>query len=243
MGVPVIVRIAPELTGGTEVIGGHAGHDGRSAIVVQQKQLWAAPDLDRIGRDEDRQIVQQLQPRAAGVLDDLRSLSIEEVLLEANAVDRLGKFFPGLIEGGGLAANQVRRPTQIGRAVIAILERDEQSKVFQPVVVPLSEPGQRFMQLAARAGLKPIVRQVQQAGLEGPHGIVIDVFVRKRRAGHVSRREKAIFNELVGTDQQRVAAEAGQGGIRRIVQQRLSDRQELPPGLAGACQQVDPLVS
>src|SRR5262245_38565344 len=54
--IPTIVRIAPQLSGGTEVVGWHAGNHGRTSIAVELEQLATCPDIGAVVSDENRQI-------------------------------------------------------------------------------------------------------------------------------------------------------------------------------------------
>ena len=46
--VPAVERIAPALAGRAEVVGRHAGDDGRLAVVVELEQLAVAPDVGAV---------------------------------------------------------------------------------------------------------------------------------------------------------------------------------------------------
>jgi hypothetical protein len=43
--VPVVDGVAPELSLGAEIIGGHAGHEARPVLFVQQEQFRIGPNV------------------------------------------------------------------------------------------------------------------------------------------------------------------------------------------------------
>ena len=66
-GVPVIDRVAPELSLGTEVVGWHAGDEARPVLFVQQEQLRVGPHVARVGGDEEGQIADQAHALGVGM--------------------------------------------------------------------------------------------------------------------------------------------------------------------------------
>src|SRR6516164_8034499 len=63
-GLPVVDRIAPQLSLSAEVIGWHTRHKARPTMFVEEKKFWVSPYVARIGRDEEGKVADQ--PDALG---------------------------------------------------------------------------------------------------------------------------------------------------------------------------------
>ena len=58
-GFPVIDGVPPKLSVRAEIIRRHAGHEDRTAILVEEKELWIGPDITRVGRNKKRHVADQ----------------------------------------------------------------------------------------------------------------------------------------------------------------------------------------
>jgi hypothetical protein len=81
MSGPVVERVAPELAGRAEVIGGHAGDKSRPAPLGQKEDFGVRPDIAGIGRHEERHVSDQAH--TVGVRVRFQPLAIDvQVLVE-----------------------------------------------------------------------------------------------------------------------------------------------------------------
>ena len=58
--IPVIERVAPQLSGSTEIIWRYSGYAGRVALRIELEQLLVRPDIGAVECDEDRDITDDL---------------------------------------------------------------------------------------------------------------------------------------------------------------------------------------
>src|SRR2546428_458217 len=80
--LPAVERVAPELAGGAEVIGRHAGHERRRPVGLELEQLGVRPHVRAVAGHEDRDVAHDRHlPLAAVVLQPL-PLGEEDVLAE-----------------------------------------------------------------------------------------------------------------------------------------------------------------
>jgi hypothetical protein len=56
--LPSVVRIAPQLAGGREIVGRHAGDHLRPSLVVQQETVAPRPDVGAVVADEERNVAE-----------------------------------------------------------------------------------------------------------------------------------------------------------------------------------------
>src|SRR5271157_2241244 len=66
-GVPVVDRVAPELSLRAKIIRRHAGYEARPVPVVQQEELRVGPNVARVRRDKKGQVTYQAQAPGAGM--------------------------------------------------------------------------------------------------------------------------------------------------------------------------------
>ena len=91
-GVPVVVRVAPELAGLREVVGRHPGHHPRAQVLVEQVALAGRPRRPPSRGDEDRHVADELDAALAGVPAEVVPLAEEQELAEQVAAGRLGQL-------------------------------------------------------------------------------------------------------------------------------------------------------
>ena len=88
--VPVVDRIAPELSLGAEIVRRYTGDETRPVARVQLEQLGVGPHVARIGRYEKRQIADQAHALVDSVPPEPPPLPKQQELREANLVDPVG---------------------------------------------------------------------------------------------------------------------------------------------------------
>lgn len=87
MVIPVIKRVAPELSGFTEIIGRDSGYAGREALGIELEQLFVCPDVRAVERDKDRDIADNLNIVFMRIIAQLNPLLLENELYEAVIID------------------------------------------------------------------------------------------------------------------------------------------------------------
>ena len=80
--VPVVERIAPELTVGVEVVGRHAGNRERLAARVEREQIALPPNVDAVAIDVERQVAEEIDAALVRVTLQRGPLQLEQILLE-----------------------------------------------------------------------------------------------------------------------------------------------------------------
>src|SRR6267154_2402270 len=83
--------------------------------------------------------------------------------------------------------------------------------------------------------------QLEQPMFKCDYGLEINCALGKGTAFlTIASRQQAVFDQKVGADQQGIASEGGQAGVRRVAEAGWPQWQSLPPGLAGLVQPVNP---
>ena len=93
--VPVVKRISPKLPGGAEVIGRHAGHHDRTAVVVQLELIRIGPNVRRIVGHKNRNVADQLDAASLAVSFERKPLPEEKKLIKLLRLDLLAEFLRG----------------------------------------------------------------------------------------------------------------------------------------------------
>src|SRR5207247_239875 len=86
MDIPVIKRVAPELSRGTEGVGRHTSKKARPLPLVQQKQFRVGPHVTRIGGNKKGQVAYQTYALGMRVLLESLTLTEQQELCQANRV-------------------------------------------------------------------------------------------------------------------------------------------------------------
>src|SRR5262245_7048917 len=105
--LPVINRVAPELSLGAEVVRRHAGGKARPALLVQQEQLRVGPHVARVGRDEEGEVTDQAHALGMGMLLETFPLTDQQELCKADSIDLARQISPRLSQGCGFALDQI----------------------------------------------------------------------------------------------------------------------------------------
>src|SRR5215813_15297698 len=108
--LPVVDRIAPELSLGAERVGGYASHELWFPIFVQQEQLRVGPDVTRVRRNEKRQITNQAHALSVGITFDPFALAVQQELSKADFIDVARQIMPRAGQGCRHTLDQLNRP-------------------------------------------------------------------------------------------------------------------------------------
>ena len=125
---PVVERVAPELAGGAEVVGRHAGDGQRPAVVVELEQLLVGPDVGAVEGDEDRHVADDLHAGARWRMPcSAAHWRKNDELHEALACDRRCQPRARRRQRVRLAQPQRRRPVAPGAAALLVFERQKRA--------------------------------------------------------------------------------------------------------------------
>src|SRR6266849_4172242 len=91
-GSPLVQRVAPQLTGGAEIVRRHAGHDDREPMLVELEQVLVGPHVGAIVRDKDRNVANDGDPALVRLSAQSTPLVEEHELTEDVVVDLLGEL-------------------------------------------------------------------------------------------------------------------------------------------------------
>ena len=108
MGLPVVNRVAPELSLRAEVIRRNARHETRPAPFVQQEQFRVGPDVAGVGRNKEGQIADQPHTPCAGILFQTSGLPEQQELRQANLIDLIRQDSPRLARGQRVPVAPIR---------------------------------------------------------------------------------------------------------------------------------------
>ncbi len=125
-------------------------------------------------------------------------------------------------------------------ARLRFLEGHEQSVIVQPGRLLLRIFLESGMQNPAPAGLKGFPGASQHAILEGDDRAVIDAGSLEACTFQIAVIQNAVLNKELRANEIRIACERGKTLIGRVAEARGTQRQDLPPLLAGVYQGVDP---
>jgi hypothetical protein len=103
-----------------------------------------------------------------------------------------------------------------------------------------SERVERLAEVRGGASLKPVPGQPKERILEPTDPLELHLTGVEGRPGHVRRPEEVVLDQEIGTQQQDVDGQRGRRGIRRAAETHGAERQDLPPALTRARQEVDP---
>ena len=109
--VPVVERTAPELAGGTEGIGRHAGDDGRAPVGPELPLVRVRPHVRRIVGDEDGHVADDADAPVIGIAPELEPLPEEDVLEEPVRLDAVRRGRAGPRRGRRARGGRARAPT------------------------------------------------------------------------------------------------------------------------------------
>jgi hypothetical protein len=115
-GFPIIYRVAPELSFGTEIIRRHTGHESRPQIGTELEPLGISPDIAGIQRHEEREIADKQHPAVTGILLQGAPLARQQELRKPTLVDLIHQLAARARHGRRISPEQVLRPIEEIRA-------------------------------------------------------------------------------------------------------------------------------
>ena len=136
---PVVNWVAPELTVRGEGIRGAARHLFRMAAFVQLEEFRICPHVRRIQWHVNGNVADNADALGIGVAAQSLPLPVKFVLNKVLQPDLIGQLPALFRQRVGLAQTQGFRPVQPWLAAQGVLQRREQSIVFQPAPVLLHE--------------------------------------------------------------------------------------------------------
>ena len=219
--VPVVQRVAPELTLGVEVVRRHAGDREGLAARVEREQPPVPPDLDAVAIDVERQVAEQVDAALVRIALERGPLQLEQVLLEH--------------EGAKLVTIRRETSTQRRRVPLAVGGR------------PL--PPRRLVKARAQHLEQPVRQEPTAARADEVRegAALLGVSERGKRrvarvaigAGHPSRRQHDEVGEILGIDEARIAGIGRAQAVRRAIRVRDPQRQRLPDAEAARDEPID----
>ena len=130
--LPVIVRVAPQLSRLAEIVRRHSGAGLRPPVRIQGEQVGAGPHIGAVMRDKNRQVADDPDSLLVGATPQLLPLAEEQILTEPVKFDLDSQFPSSLFQRRRLASGDIRRPLGPGTPAVAVLQRHEQGVVIQP---------------------------------------------------------------------------------------------------------------
>ena len=207
MSVPVVDGIAPELPFRAEIVGRHARDNLQLVSLAKQEELGVGPDVARVGRNEERQIADQLHALVMRVLFETLRLPREQELSKANELDLVRQLAPRLIQRSRGAPDQLDGPLEIVGAFVLVFQRAEQGVVVQPEPLGLTELFISGSEIRTGAGAEATPRCLEHAKLERNDLLVFDGGRRKCMARAIGRPQQSVLDQAVGAYQQPIAGE------------------------------------
>src|SRR5262249_22835958 len=157
-------------------------------------------DVARIGRDEEGEIPDQVDPSCPRVCFEARALAEEEELAEPDLFDLLEEIAARPLQRRRRAVDQLLRPLEIGRATVILLLRPEHCVIVEPGGARVAELCEAGMQTRVRRAAEVLPCRLEQPALESPPGIEVDRRRRKPLARAVALAEEPVLDEPVGAD-------------------------------------------
>ena len=239
--LPVINRIAPQLTGRGIVIGRYACDLFGLKISVHLEQFGVLPDVGRVGRDVDRDITDDAHACAGSIGSQRRPLGKEHCLKEHAEVNLVLEFLAYGFQCLGLTVQDVGiRPfPQRCTLVLLFLERHKQRVILNPIGCALAECLHGFHD--ARHLLCTGISQSQKRIACGDqrdkvHLVGVPVLVG---CLDLLFGQHAVCHQLVEVDHQRIACRCRVTLIGRITKSGMPKRQNLPITLACIAEKVN----
>ncbi len=232
MRVPAINRIAPQLSGGAEVVGRNTGHHSRLAILVELKQFAIGPDIYAIECHVDGQVAHDANIIAQAMRLQVAPLALEFKLDELGALDLVAQFGARALQRSRLAQRQVRAPFPPRDQLVNVLQRHEQRILIEPGSMALAKTGEGFAIASCRV-TKCLECLAQQWQLPRDDGAEIHVAGGKLRFPiDIAGVQIAALHQTVDADQQRIPREGREALVGRIAVAGRPERQHLPDVLS-----------
>src|SRR5580704_9802186 len=150
-GVPVVNRIAPELSLSAEIVGRYSGYEARPVFVIEQKQFRVGPYITRIRRNKEWQVADQAHAFRVRIVLQVFCLAEQQKLRKSNLIDQAACVLAPLGQSGWCSLDQVGWPFQIKGVVVLGLQRSKESVIFEPVCLVMAELLVLRPQIFARA--------------------------------------------------------------------------------------------
>ena len=241
---PSVERVAPELAGGAEVVGRHAGDDGRRAALVELEQLRVGPDVGAVVGDEDRDVADDADLARVGICAHPRPLA------RRTATGRTAGCAP---TRPGDAGPRRARPARGGatpgpggprRAAVRLLERHEQGEVVEPGAACSARNCSNSARWPGAAAM--MKRSAARCSSAHFAGMTAPKSTRSGEKAGAPARSAALSRPSAASaarrDQQRVAGEGGEALVGRVAVAGRAERQDLPEPLLGRSQEVDEAI-
>ena len=143
--IPVVERIAPELTGSREIIRRTACHRDGIAVVIELEDLGICPGVGAVHSDINRHIAQDLDAQTVDIGAERLPLLIKLELQELPKNDLVAQLILVAFQSVLLAHFDVLGPLCPGRHVVVILHCHKQGVVFEPFAVLVHKIAERLL--------------------------------------------------------------------------------------------------
>ena len=247
--VPVIQRVAPQLTIRRKVVRRAARHAARLALGIGLKQLAARPCVGGIRGNVNRNIAHNGYALGLCVGVQGAPLAVELILQKGPEFNLLGMLLPELCQCLGLPHAQGAGPLLPVHHAVADLDGHIQAVVGQPVAAQELETvpviGVRRLIAGHRALLEEIlVRLAQHGKTLVVQRAVVDLcgIAAPVDAGIVLFGQQAVRGQLVKVDEVGVARKGGKALVGAVGVAGGANRQNLPDGLARRGQKVHKVI-
>ena len=142
---PVVMRIAPALAIGAEIVRRHTGLHREFAVVRDAEKVSRGPHIRAVAGHENRHIAEEFDAEPACIGLQVLPLQLEHVLPEAERVHPRGMERTCGRERIGITVTQRLRPAVPGLITVRFAQRDEQRIVLEPVRMTAAERGEAMV--------------------------------------------------------------------------------------------------
>ena len=133
--VPSVMRIAPELTGGGEVVGRHAGDDFPPPFLVQLKSIATRPHVSAVVADEQRNIAEDQDAAIIGETFEGFPLPVKQKLFELALFEGSPILLSRRRQRFRMAVTQLDGPVEPGILLVGRTDSLIERIVIQPIFV------------------------------------------------------------------------------------------------------------
>ena len=241
---PVIERIAPQLSGGAEIIGRHAGHLQRVAPGVQTEHVLVRPDVRTVPAGEDRNISNDGDAFFIGIFLQIVPLAVKQELDEPIVIHFMfqnrAPFFPLR----SIRILQAVFPFIPWKPFVKLFSGHKQTVIRQPEFVAVTEGVVFFQKVFVCRMAETGIGLFQQSGLVCKDFFILHmVRVKCRNIGQVFGSQKLLLFQKLRADKERLTGKHGKTLVRRVSDRGRSQRQHLPQMLAGHGEKIDEIIS
>ena len=226
---PVVERIAPELSGGTEIVWRNSGNLKRMTFRIELIELFVCPDIGTVERYEKRNIADDLDVSFICIFFQFHPFTEEQELDEFIVFDL---FFVFCLKSKthlcGRSGHLVI-PFLPGFSLMSIFTCHKYSIIAQPFFVFQTEIIELFQQEFVRCVMEGLESLFKQTVLVVQYGTVIDFrCIKLRDRIEIILCDQFQINQVIRADQQRLSGKGRKALIRRIAETGRSKRQNLP---------------